>query len=140
MNGLNQTILRKICPSLSQNVFTTYRDTDTAHQWWWWKFKSTCTQTICPTDQSLRLQNTCLKFWKMRSLMLYITVQNRLKGTCWKILLFYRKKPIFMSHTTIAIIHAEYQKFFISFIATLIKFFYLPLPGKTSNSCLLLYK
>lgn len=45
----------------------------------------------------------------------------------------------FILHTTITIIHVEYQKFFISFIATLIKFFYLQLPGKDSNSCLIMH-
>lgn len=44
-----------------------------------------------------------------------------------------------MLHTTITIAHAEYQKFFISFIATLIEFFHLPLPGKNSNSCLIMH-
>lgn len=98
MNGLTQTILRKICPSLSQNVFTTYRDTDTAHQSWWWKFKSTCTCTTCPTDQSLRPQNICLKFWKMGSLMLCVPVQNRLKGKFWEIILSFTENSLILCY------------------------------------------
>lgn len=53
--------------------------------------------------------------------------------------IFYRKKPNFMLHTTITIIHVEYQKLSINFIATLIEFFYLSLPGKNSNPCLIMH-
>lgn len=49
--------------------------------------------------------------------MLCVPVQNRLKGKCREILLsFTEKNPNFMLHTTITIIHVEYQKLFISFI------------------------
>lgn len=79
MNGLNQTILRKPIP-VYHKMFSPHTERlDTADQSWWWKFKSPCTMTTCPADQSQRLQNTYLKFWEVLPLMLPTPAQKRLK-------------------------------------------------------------
>lgn len=133
MNGLNRTISRKPVP-VYHEMFSphTERLSDTADQSWWWKFKSTCTCTE-------RLQNTYFKFWEMLPLMPCTPAQRRLKKeTFWKfVTIFLEKSSIFMLLTIIITLHVEYQKRLISFIATLITPFYLPLPGKNSNFCLI---
>lgn len=138
MNGLNQTILRKPIP-VYHKMFSphTERLSDTADQSRWWKFKSPCTMTTCPADQSQRLPNTYLKFWEVLPLMLPTPAQKRLKKeTFWKILtIFLWKNPsIFMLLTIIVTLHVEYQRLLISFIATLKKQALLPTTTTKKNS------